>query len=466
MDEVVSRYLVLGPASYRDQTGEAVRIIYATRTASTLAVDEQTAIALAAGDAAGISEEARQELRDSLAVVSADEDEFHAVLARQRSAAADPSLLKYAVLPTSYCNMACSYCGQSHTAGVMSRSHRDAVRARICAGIERPTTRVVEVGWFGGEPLVGLGIIRDLSRSFIDAADRRGVSYTAKMPTNGSLLTVDKLRVLHDECRVRHLEITLDGPAHIHDHHRPLKSGKGSFHHIVGVLSQALGMAELEGIRFTLRTNVDVDDRDHVSEYIDYMASLGSFANERVSFYFAPVHSWSNDVSAIQLSHQDFARLEAGWLKEMSRRGLNIPTLPSEPKDVVCKAVTPFGEIVSSSGRVFSCSELPLVRAEENDASALGRVDDPALPPYRPSGPFDGWHNLVERYETPCSECVFFPTCGGSCPKLWREGYEPCPSYRFNINEMFDLIAIRSGLVPVSPERAAPATHFARLPDQ
>ncbi len=466
MDEVVSRYLVLGPASYRDQTGDAVRIIYATRTASTLAVDEKTAISLAAGDAAGVSEGAMQELRDSLVIVAADEDEFHSVLVRQRSAAADPSLLRYAVLPTSHCNMACSYCGQSHRAGVMSQPHLDAVRGRICAGIQRSTTRAVEVGWFGGEPLVGLGIIRDLSRSFIDAADTRGVSYSATMPTNGSLLTVDKIRILLDECRVTQLEITLDGPAEVHNRHRPLKSGRGSFHHIVDVLLRVLETDGLEGMRFSLRTNVDVNDCDYIPEYIEYMASLRLFADERVSFYFAPVHSWSNDVSAIQLSQRAFAKLEAGWLREMSSRGLHIPTLPSEPKDVVCKAVTPFGEIVSSSGRVFSCSELPLVPAEENDGSALGFVDDPELPPHRRRGPFDGWHDLVERHETPCSDCVFLPTCGGSCPKQWAAGYEPCPSYKFNINEMFDLVAIQSGLVPVSPERVAPATLPAHLADQ
>lgn len=452
MEEVVSRFLVIGSTRFSAQDGELARIIYATRTASTLAVDEATAVALSKSDAASVSGGAKAELRACQALVPADEDELGAVLARNRSAAADPSLLRYALLPTSYCNMACSYCGQSHSAMTMARDHRAAVVSRVCAGIERPTTRRVEVSWFGGEPLAGLAVIRDLSRSFIDVADRKGVSYTAKMPTNGSLLTVDKIRILLDECRVTQLEITLDGPAEVHNRHRPLKSGKESFHHIVDVLLQALQTDGLEGMRFRVRTNVDMADCDHISEYIEYMSSLRAFADERVSFYFAPVHSWSNDVSAIQLSQRAFARLEAGWLREMSSRGLHIPTLPSEPKDVVCRAVTPFGEVISSSGRVFSCSEFPLVPAEENDQSALGRVDDPDLTPHRPRGPFDGWHDSVERHETPCSECVFFPTCGGACPKLWRAGHQPCPSYKFNIDDMLDLIAVRSGMSRVSPE--------------
>ena len=450
MEERVSRYLVVGEHSYRDGDGERVRVVYATRTAAILAVDEQSAIALVKGDVEGVSSGARAELRDCLALVPAEEDEFASVLGRKRAAAADPSTLRYALLPTSFCNMGCEYCGQSHSAGVIPRGHRDAVRERVCSAIARPTTKVVEVAWFGAEPLVGLGAIRDLSRSFVEAAEQSAVSYSAKMPTNGSLLTLKKLRILHDECRLTQLEITLDGPAHVHDRHRPLKRGGGSFHHIIDVLSQALQVEGLDQLHISLRTNVDANNRDDIDEYIDYVASLGCFADDRVSFYFAPVHAWSNDVSAIQLHHHEFAALEATWLRTMAANGLNVSTLPSEPKDVVCKAVTTHAEVVSSTGRVFSCTEQPLVASAENDSTALGRIDDPEFPQPRPRGPYDDWHDAVERHETPCGECVFLPTCGGSCPKLWREGYWPCPSYKFNISELFDLIAAQNGLVPIA----------------
>lgn len=448
MSERVSRYLVVSDQVYEDEDGERLRIAYATRTATTLAIDTKNAEALQGGRLDELPDQVRAELREAEAIVPQDGDELTTVVDRQRAAAADPSTVRYLLLPTSYCNMGCSYCGQEHRRGVLPHKHRYAVRARVLAGIQRPTTKAVDITWFGAEPMVGLAIIRDLSRSFLEAADARGINYVAKMPTNGSLLTLEKLRILLHECRLTRLEITLDGPPRIHDVHRPLKAGGGSFDKIIGVLREALDDPSLRGLHFSLRTNVDVNNQAFISEYIELMASYGCFATEQVSFYFAPVHSWSNDVSAIQLEHQTYADKEAQWLRQLTAHGFRISTLPSEPKHVVCKAVTRHAEAISSTGRIFSCTEFPLVPKAEKE-EALGRVDDPALPALRPVGRFDDWHDSVERHETGCGRCTFLPTCGGACPKLWREGFWPCPSYKHNIQARFDLIAQLNGLTPV-----------------
>jgi uncharacterized protein len=40
------------------------------------------------------------------------------------------------------------------------------------------------------------------------------------------------------------------------------------------------------------------------------------------------------------------------------------------------------------------------------------------------------------------------PVCGGSCPKLWREGYVPCPSFKYNWEDRLDIAARRLGYQP------------------
>src|SRR5262249_59414494 len=125
----------------------------------------------------------------------------------------------------------------------------------VVAGVREQTTREVEVGWFGAEPLAALPVMRDLSRDFIAVADELDIGYSAKMPTNGSLLTVDKLRILAHECRLERLDITLDGIGAVHDRHRPLRSGGGAFDHIVDVLEQALTRNDLASLRILLRTH-------------------------------------------------------------------------------------------------------------------------------------------------------------------------------------------------------------------
>jgi uncharacterized protein len=457
MTDRITQYFVASDRAYAGENGEAVRLLFATRTASTLMVDADTASALVGGELERIRPELLDDLCEAEVVLPDDgADELRQVLNRNRAAAADPSALRYVLVPTSFCNMGCAYCGQVHRPGGLSPRHRAVVRQRVVDGIRRPTTKSVEIGWFGGEPMVAYPVIRWLSTEYTNATDAAGTYYSAKMTTNGSLMSAEKLRVLAGECRLHHLEITLDGLAEVHDRHRPLKAGGGSFFHVIDVLEQALSEPDsLQALHIVLRTNIDIANCDHIDEYIDWMGKRGTFANERVSFSLNPIHSWGNDVSELQLAKQEYAQRELDWLRRLDSYGLQFAALPMRPKKVICTAVTRNAEVISSSGRIFSCTEFPLVPQYERDEVALVRIDDPELAAQRPAGPFDDWNDGVERGETPCQRCVFLPTCGGHCPKLWREGHWPCPSYKFNVQGRFDLIAAQSGLAPLPTAASA-----------
>lgn len=162
MDQV-SRYLVLSDRAYADTSGVPVRLAYGTRTASTVAVDLPTARALEAGDAAALSPAWTGALRAARVLVPAGEDELSAVLDRNRQASADRSAVHIALLPTSYCNMGCAYCGQEHTRGGLTRDHRSRVRDRVLRAVNAPGTRSARIDWFGAEPMMGYAVIRDLA---------------------------------------------------------------------------------------------------------------------------------------------------------------------------------------------------------------------------------------------------------------------------------------------------------------
>ena len=195
---------------------------------------------------------------------------------------------------------------------------------------------------------------------------------------------------------------------------------------------------------FGIRTNVDVHNEDKVDELLTLLAGHG-FAHPRVRFGIKPVHSWGNDVSAIELGKRHFANREAGWLRLMRRLGLNFEMLPSDPATVICPAVSPSDELVAPDGNIFSCSEQPLV--DHLADTAVGDITQPwaqgAAP--RPLGQYDDWAEEVAQGQRHCSSCEFYPTCGGACPKLWREGHGPCPSFKFNTQQRLDLIADVNG---------------------
>ncbi|MFC8723139.1 radical SAM protein [Kitasatospora sp. NPDC057198] len=449
--EKVSRYLVVGDETYSDASGVGVRLVFATRTARLLAVDPDTAAALRAGDPDGVAPGLAGELRRARILVPADEDERAAVLERNRRASADLSAVHVALLPTSYCNMGCAYCGQEHTAGGLSRDHRDKVRARVLRKIGAPSTRSARIDWFGAEPMVGYAVIRSLAPAFVAAAAGRGIPYSSVIVTNGSLLTPAKIRTLVGECGVTQFEITLDGPPEVHDVHRPLKNGKGSFRHIVEVVGEALEDSRNDGALFRFRTNVDIGNRDSVPRYLELMAELG-MSRPNVNFSIMPVHSWGNDVSAVELAGREFAERQVEWFRMMAERRLNVQLVPTAANAVVCPAVTTSAELISSTGKVFSCSEYPLVPEAERQF-ALTDISAPAPGPHRPVGQFDDWHEDVAENRTWCGECVFMPTCGGACPKAWREGNPPCPSYKYNFQGRLAVLAAQAGLLPAGAGR-------------
>jgi uncharacterized protein len=434
----LSEYALLGNRIYNGNP-HPVRLVYVTTTAQLHTLPADTAHALETGTADRLPQAERQTLAEAEILTNGDQD----VIAHQHTAARQKDRRKFTLLPTSYCNMGCSYCGQQHTKGAVRGRHRDAIADRVDRAMRNPSTRHVLVNWFGAEPMMGYAVIRSLSANFLESAQRHSTDYRARMITNGSLLTHRKLHVLHGECGINHMEITLDGPARVHDSHRPLKSGRRSYDHIVDTLAAALDDPELEGLSFSIRTNIDVNNCDHVEELFADLEHRG-LNHPRVRMSLKPIHPWGNDIAELEISREQYATAEINWLSSLLGHRLNVELLPTAPTGSVCTAVTRSAEVIDTDGNLFSCTEHPLVPSERR--SSLTAVT--TLPPgeLRPEGAFDDWHHDIRKGTYPCGACAFLPVCGGACPKAWAEGTVPCPSYKLNHQDRMHLAAQINGL--------------------
>ncbi|MFJ8016733.1 radical SAM protein [Streptomyces sp. NPDC096339] len=131
------------------------------------------------------------------------------------------------LLPTEQCNFRCTYCYEKFTTGRMS--------ADVVEGVERLVDersaglRSLRISWFGGEPLLALPVVEEISEHILrSTATRAGLAYTADMTTNAHTLdvaTAERLAALG----IQQYQISLDGPAEIHDLTRVRADGKGSF---------------------------------------------------------------------------------------------------------------------------------------------------------------------------------------------------------------------------------------------
>jgi len=129
---------------------------------------------------------------------------------------------------TRNCNLACGYCFQEHSGGIIGLSTVETILRRVIAHnlTIDPLTKVIQIYWHGGEPLLaGLDFFRAIIRL---EAQYPELSFENRIQTNGTLMTDDMARMLAEY--QFQVGFSLDGPKEIHNRYRRFRGSRsGSF---------------------------------------------------------------------------------------------------------------------------------------------------------------------------------------------------------------------------------------------
>jgi len=342
----------------------------------------------------------------------------------------DRTTLGFVIAPTMACNMACVYCFENKTARKMSPE----VMAAIVSYVEKRARSIsgLQIDWYGGEPLLALDVIESLTASFVEMGEKHQFEYSSSMISNGYLLTaetVDRLVAL----KIRHVQITLDGPARIHNVKRPLKNKKESFYRILENLKYASTKLSV-GIRVNVDKSFTID---MIEELLAELTAAG--LRERAGVYFGMVEPSSQVCANIAEScyeTADFSAIEVDYYRLLLARGFRIDKLPS-PVAVFCMAQSTNAHLVDPDGNLYRCWN------HAGDApKAYGTITDeinylhPNFQRLFSGDPFD--HAL-------CVECELLPICMGGCPARRADrqlaGTQMCEAWKHNLQPMLEIIA-------------------------
>jgi uncharacterized protein len=402
----------------------------ATRSQAILVVPEETWGLVEQGRIDLLPDATRRSFQQAGLLVDSAEHELAAVLARSHAAIAGARGLYECIQPAAACTLGCDYCGQAHSATLLTPGKQDAVARRIEQRLESGRYDGLEIGWFGAEPLIGMSVIRTLTPRLLSIAAAHGCAYTAKLVTNGVALLPRIARELVLDLGVNEIEVTLDGPPMAHDARRGTKTGQPTFQRIFANLLGIAADAAI-GVRLVVRCNVDRRNADQIPDLIEMLADAG--LHRRARLYFAPVHDWGNDATRKALTPQEFADLEVDWMALMSLRGFDVQVLP-QAKPVVCMAVSPHAGLTDPNGERFNCTEVSLVPAYGTpNRYSLGTPEQPRAS--APAAALGRFLDDVAQDKYDCSTCRMLPVCGGACPKQWLDGQKPCPSAKHNIKD-------------------------------
>jgi len=309
------------------------------------------------------------------------------------------------------CNFACKYCYEGDIKGRIYMSEGtaatliDFIRKRL-----DQDKKALHLDFYGGEPLLSLGLIRDISHQLNQFTKERNASYTFGLVTNGSLFkrrTAEELVSLG----LKNAKITLDGPEHIHNKNRPFISGAPSFENIIRNIKETCNL-----VRTAVGGNYEHDNYHEFPLLLDYLIGEGLTPDKIAQVKFDPVMKRSDRF----LSPVDFndgcMSTDEPWVMEASvflrdeilKRGFRTPGI----RPSFCSVENRNSYVVNHDGVLYKCPGF--IGMEGFEAGDLiNGISDYSLP-YRTGI----WNN------SECMECEYLPLCFGGCRfiKFVRDG--------------------------------------------
>lgn len=350
-------------------------------------------------------------------LVDQERDEYEEVVLQSRAARFSNATLSLTIAPTMACNFCCPYCyekGQRYT------TMDEEVLERLPKFVEENYLGISElsVGWYGGEPLLAMGMIERIT-SDLKRAVGASCAYTASIVTNGYLLTPDVAERLA-RCDVKTAQVTIDGSRADHDSRRILHNGAPTYERILQNVKDCADILDI-----SIRSNVDKTNIGAARELLDYLESNG--LKNKVHFYLAPV----DDINGVCAgnSHcftvREFSREETDFYRAAIAKGFKVQPFGGTNYGICC-AVGLNAYVVDPIGDLYKCWDD--IGMSERKVGTI--FEPPALT-----------RNMIKwmSYEPngrECKECFAFPMCMGGCPNHAINGEDKrCVSFRYDAEQ-------------------------------
>ena len=327
--------------------------------------------------------------------------------------------LHLAIAPTLACNFRCTYCYEQDVSGKVSM--RERTERRLIRFLQSfKDISDIDVVWLGGEPLLAFDGIRRLTKQMLDIQ----IPYRAHLVTNGYLLDRSVVEQLSDLC-IASVQVTIDGPAHIHDGRRIHRSGGATFSRIMKNLAYLL--ANWDG-RCAVRVNVDKSNQEAFPEFY-------AFLNHKfpgTGVYPAMLHDFPGESSSgfCLCGRMETADFHLFLLK--NRIPLKGGVFPSTHDFGHCVANHLNGFVVGPDGRLFKCwVDLGI------DSKSIGQLENSTIEDLHNNALFRKYQYGVDPYDDEeCLRCFYFPICNGGCfhhrvnNRYFGEKRDVCTKYK------------------------------------
>lgn len=322
--------------------------------------------------------------------------------------------LKIVLAPTMACNARCFYC---YEAGAAHSSMSKETAEKVVDWIETKSLSMqksVEIVWFGGEPLLGVTHIDEISLKLAE----KGIEFSSSMITNGSLFEDEVLPEQIKRWHLRSVQISIDGDE---DEYLKRKNYLSVSPNCYPELMKHIQTLAENNVYVFVRLNIDRNNVLNIyraAREIEYRFSKYS----NVSFY--PAFLTGVDCP---LDDEDKVEIIRGLLSRAKTiMGLSIKNRLYEfPRISACDINNPNFFAIDPNGYIYSCEH-----ALGKKHLSIGALPDGIIKNKRPA---------VE-WRKECRMCAFLPKCFGGCYSAYATGDAPCFETKYMIQAYLELL--------------------------
>lgn len=361
-----------------------------------------------------------EDLKSGGFLIQDDLDELKLLRLQLFQSRYNPSFLGLTLAVTEDCNFRCVYCYEKNS--IRSAKMTSEVQEGIIRFIEEQAEKlsVLSITWYGGEPLLALDVIRNLSEQINNICNDKNITYYSFLVTNGYLLNRSIAMELKEELHIQGLQITLDGPELIHNQRRPLLGGQETFNKILENLKENIDILPPVSIRI----NTDKENKDKVNEVFQILKN--NELADKVDIYLGYVEALNDGyVTCKCMTPEGFSK---AYYEFMKANNLDIKQLYPKRFTNYCGADAINAYVVGADGRIYKCwNDIGM------EDKCIGEI------------PLSGIEKNIELYmnyllydptqDNRCIECKLLPVCMGGCPNRRLLSMENCSHTKYVLEE-------------------------------
>lgn len=356
-------------------------------------------------------------------IVADDFNEFQYLQLINSMGRFEKKTLSLTIAPTLECNFSCEYCFESHTKNIMSIEIQNEIYSWVKVAAQDKMN--VNITWYGGEPLLAKSIIYEMSENMIKICKKNGVYYSAAMITNGYNLDNSTINELV-KARITNIQVTLDGPAYIHNTRRYLKIQNeiDTFKVIVENIKNACK----HNIKVSIRMNIDKTNEQYIKAFLEDIRANGL---EGCKISLGQVRAYTDICSSILtncLSIQDYSEKDIEFQTLLKKKMLNNLCDYPKTKTHYCCADSISSFVIDPIGDIYKCwNDIGDLHKKVGDVKHKENL----LNINRAHADYIFWSPF--RYKK-CQHCNILPICMGGCPYEGLKHNQPdCEKWKYNL---------------------------------